>query len=115
MGRLVRQPIALDPLLREVRGNGDGAVAVFAGTVRDVNAGRRVTHLEYEAYEPMAEREIERVERDAMTGFEVTRVLIVHRIGRLEIGEISVAVVVAAPHRAAAIDACRFAIDTLKR
>jgi molybdopterin synthase catalytic subunit len=73
-----------------------------------------VLHLEYEAYVPMAEREMERIVADAIGRFGVTRVAIVHRVGRVEIGEASVAIAVAAPHRAAAIEACRFVNDTLK-
>jgi molybdopterin synthase catalytic subunit len=100
--RLQNGPIDVTALTAEVRGDGDGAVSLFLGTVRNVNAGRRVLFLEYEAYAPMAEREMERI-------------AIVHRVGRLDIGEASVAIAVAAPHRAAALDACRFVIDTLKR
>jgi molybdopterin synthase catalytic subunit len=113
--RLQTAPIALDELVLDVRGDGDGAVATFLGTVRDHNAGRKVLHLEYEAYGGMAEREMERIAADARERFGVSRVAIVHRTGRLEIGEASVAIAVAAPHRAAALDATRFIIDTLKR
>jgi molybdopterin synthase catalytic subunit len=98
-----------------VRGDGDGAIAVFLGTVRDVNAGRRVLFLEYEAYAEMAEREIEKIVDEARRRFEVTTIDVAHRLGRLAIGDVSVAVAVAAPHRAAAIDACRFVIDALKK
>ncbi|HVQ35532.1 MAG TPA: molybdenum cofactor biosynthesis protein MoaE [Candidatus Bathyarchaeia archaeon] len=115
MIRLQTAPIALDELVLDVRGDGDGAVATFLGTVRDHNAGRKVLHLEYEAYGGMAEREMERIAADARERFGVSRVAIVHRTGRLEIGEASVAIAVAAPHRAAALDATRFIIDTLKR
>jgi molybdopterin synthase catalytic subunit len=73
-----------------------------------------VRFLEYEAYDGMAEREMARIESEALTRFSLTTVSTAHRVGRLEIGEVSVAVVVAAPHRAAALDACRFIIDTLK-
>ena len=113
--RLQAEPIVLDELIAAVRGDGDGAVATFLGTVRDTNQGRRVLFLEYEAYGGMAEREMERIAEDARGRFELSRVAIVHRTGRLEIGEASVAIAVAAPHRAAALEATRFVIDTLKR
>ena len=114
MIRVQPQAIDVTELVAEARGDGDGAVSLFLGTVRNVNAGRRVLFLEYEAYAAMAEREMERIAQDATARFGVTRVAIVHRIGRIEIGEASVAIAVAAPHRAAAMDACRFVIDTLK-
>ena len=114
MVRLQDSPIDTAALAADARGDGDGAVSLFLGTVRNVNAGRCVLFLEYEAYTGMAEREMERIAAEAITRFDVTRVEIVHRVGRLEIGEASVAIAVAAPHRAAAMDACRFVIDALK-
>jgi molybdopterin synthase catalytic subunit len=114
MIRLQAGPIDAAALADVARGDGDGAVCLFIGTVRNVNAGRRVLFLEYEAYARMAEREMERIAAEAIARFGVTRVAMVHRVGRVEIGEASVAIAVAAPHRAAAMDACRFVIDTLK-
>ncbi len=110
-----REPIDGQALIRSVQTDGDGAVALFLGTVRDHNEGRKVTGLEYSAYEEMALQELERVRDQALERFEITRAAVVHRLGALEIGATSVAVAVAAPHRAAAFDACRFMIDTLKR
>lgn len=115
MARLTPGALDLAALAEEVRGDGDGAVACFVGTVRNRNEGRVVRFLEYEAYDGMAEREMERIEAEAVSRYGVTRVAIAHRVGRLEIGEASVAVAVAAAHRAAAFAACRFAVDTLKR
>ena len=115
MVRLQPEPIVLDELIAAVRGDGDGAVATFLGTVRDVSQGRRVLFLEYEAYGGMAEREMERIVAEARGRYEVSAVAVVHRTGRLEIGEASVAIAVAAPHRAAALEATRFVIDTLKK
>ena len=114
MIRLQPGPIDVGALVAAVRGDGDGAVSVFLGTVRDSNAGKAVLFLEYEAYGRMAEAEIERIAALAMARFGVTRAGVIHRVGRVEIGEASVAIAVAAPHRAAAMDACRFVIDTLK-
>ena len=113
--RLQREPLDLSPLLAFVQGPQEGAVAVFLGTVRDHHAGRRVLHLEYEAYPGMAESEMRRIAEEARERFSVSRLAVAHRTGRLEIGETSVAVAVAAPHRREALEACRFVIDTLKR
>jgi molybdopterin synthase catalytic subunit len=115
MVRVQRQPIDAPALIRSVQTDADGAVALFLGTVRDHNEGREVSGLEYSAYEEMALRELERVRDQALERFEVSAAAVVHRLGLLEIGEASVAVAIAAPHRAAAFDACRFVIDTLKR
>ena len=115
MIRLQTAPIALDELVLDVRGDGDGAVATFLGTVRDHNAGRKVLHLEYEAYGGMAEREMEAIAAEVVLRHGVSRVAIVHRTGRLEIGEASVGIAVSARHRAEAFDAARDVIDTLKR
>ena len=114
MIRLQSGPIDAAAVAAAARGDGDGAVSLFLGTVRNVNAGKRVLFLEYEAYQGMAEREMERIATETITRFGVTKVAIVHRVGRVEIGEASVVIAVAAPHRAAAMDGCRFAIDSLK-
>ena len=115
MARLQAETIALDPLLDEVRRAGDGAVVLFVGTVRDHHRGRAVTHLEYHAYAELAEAELARIEQEAVSAAGASRVAVVHRTGRLELGEISVAVAAAAAHRPAAFAACRFAIEALKR
>ncbi|MDX1387675.1 MAG: molybdenum cofactor biosynthesis protein MoaE [Acidobacteriota bacterium] len=115
MVRLQTEPIRVETLVGEIRGDEDGAVEVFLGTVRNHNAGRRVLYLEYHAYPGMAEGEMAKLEHEAVERYGVSRVAIVHRTGRLEIGEVSVAIVVASPHRAPAQDACRFVIDTLKK
>ena len=92
----------------------DGAVCLFLGVVRNENGGRPVLHLEYEAYGEMAQPMMLDIARQAAERWPVTDVRIVHRVGRLEIGEASVAVAVASPHRGEAFEACRWAIDTLK-
>ncbi len=115
MIRLQHEPIRVEQLVAAVAAPAAGAVALFLGTVRATNRGRAVTHLEYHAFEAMACSELGRLAERATRDHPVSRVAIVHRTGRLEIGEISVAVAVAAPHRAAAFDACRFVIDELKR
>ncbi|HET7292815.1 MAG TPA: molybdenum cofactor biosynthesis protein MoaE [Vicinamibacteria bacterium] len=113
MASLVHEPIALAAL--QGTASRDGALALFVGVVRDENAGRGVLRLEYEAYEEMALSEMEAIEREARRRWPITEIRIVHRLGSMAIGEASVAVAVAAPHRDEAFDACRFAIDTLKR
>jgi molybdopterin synthase catalytic subunit len=110
--RLVREPIDLVAL--QVVTSSDGALCLFVGVVRDHNDGRRVLRLEYEAYEEMALPLMEKIAAEARTRWPVTDVRLVHRLGRLEIGETSVAVAVVSPHRGDAFAACRYAIDTLK-
>jgi molybdopterin synthase catalytic subunit len=109
---LTRQPLDL-AALQEVAPQ-DGALCLFVGVVRNQNAGRSVRFLEYEAYEEMALPELERLEATARERWPVTAVRVAHRLGRLEIGEASVAVAVASPHRAEAFAACQWLIDTLK-
>ena len=92
----------------------DGAACVFVGVVRNEHAGREVRYLEYEAYEEMASPLMEEIEREARAKWPVSDVRIAHRLGRIEIGEASVVVGVASPHRAEAFAACRYVIDTLK-
>ena len=114
MIRLQAESIRLEDLVQAVQDDAHGAVAIFLGTVRDHNIGRKVLYLEYEAYTDMAVREMEKIRDLALEKYDVGRIAIAHRSGRLEIGEASVAVVAASAHRAAAMDACRFAIDRLK-
>lgn len=110
--RLVREPI--DLLALAGTAPADGALCLFVGVVRNENRGRAVVRLEYEAYEEMALPQMREVAAETRGRFPVTGVRLVHRLGALEIGEASVAVAVASPHRAEAFAACRFAIDTLK-
>jgi len=109
---LVREPIDV-AALQDVASR-DGALCLFLGVVRGDNDGRGVLRLEYEAYEEMALPLMEEIAADARRQFGVGDVRIVHRLGRLEVGEVSVAVAAASPHRAEAFAACRYAIDTLK-
>ncbi len=113
MAQLVRAPIDLQALTATAPE--DGALALFVGVVRNHNAGRAVLRLEYEGYEEMALQELEAISAEALRRFSITRIRIVHRLGPMEIGEASVAVAVTSPHRAQAFEACRFAIDRLKR
>jgi molybdopterin synthase catalytic subunit len=112
---LVRDPIAADMLIRHVRQAEDGAVVTFDGCVRNHSHGRKTLYLEYEAYESMALEKMKEIATSLHTLFAIDGVAMAHRLGRLEIGETSVFIAVSAPHRGAAFEACRHAIDTLKK
>lgn len=112
---LVDGPIDVTGLLERVRHSQAGAVVLFLGTVRDNREGRPVHHLEYEAYQAMALREMARVAGEASRQWPVLRLAMVHRLGLLQVGDISVAIAVSAPHRREAFAAGKFAIDTLKQ
>ena len=112
---LTRAAIRGEEIAKSMRAPDDGAAVVFDGFVRNNFRGRRTLYLEYEAYEPMALAKIREIGAEIQKKFSVNRIAIVHRLGRVNIGETSVLIVVSAPHRAAAFDACRYAIDTLKR
>ena len=112
---LVRAPIAREEIVARLKAPEDGAVVVFDGTVRNHSGGRRTLYLDYEAYEPMALKKMREIGAEIRGRFPIHRIAMVHRLGRLEIGETSVLIAVSSPHRRAAFDACRHAIDTLKR
>jgi MoaE-MoaD fusion protein len=112
--RLVEGDLDVGAVLAEVADDAAGGVASFVGTVRRASRGRRVLYLEYEAYEGMAEDVMGALADRLKEKHELTAVAIAHRVGRVEIGEPSIAIAVSAPHRAAALTACREAIDTLK-
>src|SRR5688572_27913055 len=114
MFRLTREPIDYHALTEAVRSPRCGAVCLFLGTVRDLTGDDVTTFLEYEAYPPMAEKKLAEIEAEVRRRWPVGDVAIIHRLGRLAVGEISVAVAVSSPHRAEAFEAGRFAIDTLK-
>jgi molybdopterin synthase catalytic subunit/molybdopterin converting factor small subunit len=111
---IVREKIKTQEVVDGIKRPSDGAVAVFEGIVRNQTRGRRTLFLDYESYEEMALKQLEFLVRQALTDFRVRDAKIVHRLGRLEIGETSVLIVVASEHRGAAFDACRWLIDTLK-
>jgi molybdopterin synthase catalytic subunit len=108
------EPLDVARVVAAVEDDEAGAVASFVGTVRRSSRGRDVEYLDYEAFEEMAEPMLERLGAELTEKHGLTRVAIHHRVGRVEIGEPSVVIAVSAPHRAAALDACREAIDTLK-
>jgi MoaE-MoaD fusion protein len=112
---IVREKIDTQAVLDKLKQPADGAAVVFEGVVRDHTRGRRTLYLNYEAYEEMALKQMNALGEQARQQFPIRDVAMVHRLGRLEIGESSVLIVVASAHRAAAFDACRWLIDTLKR
>jgi molybdopterin synthase catalytic subunit len=112
---LTTAPIDVPALTARVAGPAAGAVLSFVGTVRDSKQGRRVVGIEYEAYEPMARRVLERIGTEMCTQWRATGVALVHRLGRLEVGEASIAILVATPHRADGFAALRHGIEAVKR
>jgi molybdopterin synthase catalytic subunit len=113
--RLSAEPLSVEQVNTEVASDDAGAIATFVGTTRARSRGRDVIRLEYEAYEEMAEAEMARIASELKARHDVLDVAIHHRVGPVEIGETSVVIAVSAPHRAAAFEACREAIDTLKQ
>jgi molybdopterin synthase catalytic subunit len=112
---LVREPIRPREIIEGLKAPEDGALVVFDGFVRNNFKGSKTLYLEYEAYEPMAYAKMREIGGEIRAKFSIRRLAIVHRLGRLEIGETSVWIAVSSAHRGAAFDACRYAIDTLKR
>jgi len=114
MIRLTHEPIDFHALTESVRSPHCGAVALFLGTVRDLTGEAVTVFLDYEAYPPMAEKKLAEIEAEVRRRWPVGEVAMEHRLGRLVVGDVSVAVAVSTPHRAQAFEACRYAIDTLK-
>jgi molybdopterin synthase catalytic subunit len=112
---IVRQPIDIQAIKKSLERPEDGSALFFDGIVRNNTRGRRTLFLDYEAYESMALNEMEKLAQAALEQFKVRDVCLVHRLGRLEIGETSVLIGVASAHRVAAFEACRWLIDTLKK
>jgi molybdopterin synthase catalytic subunit len=113
--RIVREPISTQAELDQLKLAQDGAAVTFEGVVRNHTRGRRTLYLDYEAYEAMALKQMEALTEQARLQFAIRDVVLVHRLGRVEIGETSVLIVVASAHRGPAFEACRWIIDTLKK
>ena len=111
---LTSHPIDSHSLTEQVRRPGCGAVVLFLGTVRDLTEGKVTVALDYEAYPGMAEKKLAQIEEETRQRWPVGEMILIHRLGHLEVGEISVAVAVSCPHRGQAFEACRYAIDRLK-
>ena len=112
--QITREPLDRNALIASVTNPGVGGIVVFEGVVRDNARGKQIRYLEYDVYPEMAVQQIREILADAERRWNVDSVAVAHRIGRLEIGEASVIIVVATPHRAEAFEACRYIIDTLK-
>jgi molybdopterin synthase catalytic subunit len=110
-----REPLEPAPLVESVRRDDAGAIAVFYGVVRNENLGRSVQYLEYDAYPEMALKKMREVAEEVRTKFPVTEIGVLHRIGRLEIGETSLLVAVSSGHRKEAFEACHYAVDRIKQ
>jgi len=114
MVRLTHDPIDYAALTESVRRGNCGAVVLFLGTVRELTGDQVTVALDYDAYGPMAERKMAEIEAETRGRWPIGEIALVHRLGRLEVGEVSVAVAASCPHRGEAFDACRYAIDRLK-
>jgi MoaE-MoaD fusion protein len=112
--RVTDQPLVLDDAIRAVTTEEHGGVATFTGVVRSLSRGKRIVRLEYEAYAPMAEAKLAEIARQIAAALPGVRLAIVHRVGKLAVGEAAVVIAASAPHRAQAFEACRAAIDRLK-
>lgn len=113
--KIVTTPLSADEAMAAVRRGDCGAVALFAGTVRDHHDGKRVRKIAYSAFAEMAEKELCRIAEEARQRWELGEIFVAHRTGELQIGETSVIIAVSAPHRAGAFEACRFIIEELKK
>jgi molybdopterin converting factor subunit 1 len=112
---IVDGAILTEEILASIKQSSDGAICVFDGIVRDNTRGRRTLHLDYEAYREMALAQMRSLADEAASRFAIREIALVHRLGRLEVGDTSVLIAVASAHRGAAFDACRWLIDTLKK
>ena len=112
---IIRDPIDIQSVTDKLQKPEDGALVVFEGVVRNNANDKNVRHLEYDAYESMALKKIEEIGAQARDKYDIRDIAIVHRLGHMEIGECSIVIVVASAHRGPAFDACRFAIDTIKK
>jgi MoaE-MoaD fusion protein len=113
--RITHEVIPTEELARQLKSSEDGAVVTFEGVVRDHSHGRKTLYLEYEAYEPMAVHKMQEIGHEIKRKYAIDHVGMIHRVGRLDIGEASVAIIVTSPHRRAAFEACHYAIDRLKQ
>ncbi len=115
MFEITDQELSLENVAARVRDPSCGAVTIFVGTVRDVSKGRKVLYLEYEAYKEMAEKKLAEIGEEIRTRWGLDRVAISHRVGHLDLGDASVIIAVASPHRSESFEACRHAIEAIKK
>ncbi|RAL26090.1 molybdenum cofactor biosynthesis protein MoaE [Thermoflavimicrobium daqui] len=114
MYAIIKEPIDVGKVISSVLDPNCGGICTFMGTIRELTQGKKTLYLEYEAYEEMAEKMLQQIGNEVLEQFDCSHVSIVHRIGRLDIGEVAVVIAVSAPHRQAAFEGCRYAIEKLK-
>ncbi len=114
MIKITSEPIAAQPVIDNVRKNAYGAVVTFVGTVRNNFEGKRVLYLEYEAYPEMAEKKLREISAEIQERWGISDIDIVHRVGRIDVGDIAIVIAVGSPHREEAFQACQYAIDRIK-
>ena len=115
MIEITEKPLAPEAITQQVRRDTNGAVVTFLGTTRLYTEGRKVLSLEYEAYRPMADNKLDEIVKEITNLWDIQDVAVAHRLGHLEIGEISLVVAVASPHRQMAFEACQYAVDRIKQ
>jgi len=111
---ITEKPIDVNKLFNDVSDQSSGATVLFTGTVRDHNEQDKVSKLHYEAYQEMAKKILQEIENEIHTKWKINKFVAIHRIGTLQVGEVSVAIAVSAEHRKEAFDACKFGIDSIK-
>jgi len=114
MVEVTRDPIDVDAVTKSAFSDTSGAVVTFLGTVRQDRGGKKLLHLDYDAYPEMAQEKLEQVRAEILERWPADRVSIVHRFGQMKVGEVSVAIAVSCPHRKEAFEACEYAIDRIK-
>jgi molybdopterin synthase catalytic subunit len=113
--RITERPIAIESVLKTVATKSAGGTVCFIGTVRDTSRGRRVSKMELETARDLAEKDLDRITQSARTRFNVERIAVVHRVGKLRLGDVIVVIAVSAAHRGDAFKACKYIIDELKK
>jgi molybdopterin synthase catalytic subunit len=115
MFEIKKAPLIVEEVVEKVRSDSCGAIATFIGTVRNASMGKRVVYLEYDAYEEMAVKKMGAVGQEVKEKWDIDKMAITHRIGKLDIGEMSVVIAISSPHRKDALEACQYTIDRIKQ
>lgn len=114
MIKITHEPVAIQQILADFNRDANGAVVTFIGTVRNNSEGKKVLYLEYECYEPMAVKKLNEIADEIKRRWKINDISVIHRVGRLEIGDTAIVIAVGSPHRQEAFEACKYAIDTIK-
>lgn len=115
MFEIKKAPLVIEEAVEKVRSDSCGAIATFIGTVRNASMGKKVVYLEYDAYEEMAVKKMGEIGQEVKGKWDIDKMAITHRIGKLDIGEMSVVIAISAPHRKDALEACQYTIDRIKQ